>query len=358
MEDHKLEREEHRDKAARSAGGNRRIVRPVTGPAVGRRQEQRRYADNARKARCATRVSRAGENPTLQEVAYLSEGRQPDREKERIERIMITPNPYAESVRVKPPGAMFMLLAALAVYFAAMVAFASPAHADVLKVTNKKDSGAGSLRAAIENAAPSGDTIVFSPRVRGTITLTGRDLDIDKNLTIRGPGADRLTISGNNSDRIFYIGSGKTVKVSGLTITKGDGWYEGGGIRNYGNLTLIKSVVSGNYAEDGGGISNNNVLRLIESTVSNNFADDRGGGIDNQRGTLIVERSTISGNKAAKGGGIANGQGDSAVVEMNLTSDTPSGEGQYQRVQQMVLEDGEWRIVMRDEQIDIFTKTG
>lgn len=51
-------------------------------------------------------------------------------------------------------------------------------------------------------------------------------------------------------------------------------------------------------------------------------------------------------------------QGDSAVVEVNLTSNTPGGEAQYQRVQQMVLEDGEWRVVMRDEQIETFTETG
>lgn len=80
---------------------------------------------------------------------------------------MINPNLHAGSVRIKAPGATLLLLAALVVCFAAMAAFASPAHADVLKVTNKKDSGAGSLRAAVENAAPSGDAIVFSPRVRG-----------------------------------------------------------------------------------------------------------------------------------------------------------------------------------------------
>jgi Ca2+-binding RTX toxin-like protein len=216
---------------------------------------------------------------------------------------MTDPNIHTESGgRIKPPGAVLLLLAALAVCFAAMAAFASPAHAKTLKVTNKKDSGAGSLRAAVENAAPGGDAIVFSPRVRGTITLTSGDLYINKNLTIRGPGADKLAISGNNYDEVFYISSGKTVRMSGLTITKGSNYY-GGGINNRGNLTLIKSVVSGNSSGYGGGIDNENVLRLVESSVNNNFADNSGGGISNE-GTLIVERSTISGNRAAYGGGI------------------------------------------------------
>lgn len=79
------------------------------------------------------------------------------------------------------------LLAALAVFFVAMAALASPAQAETFKVTNKKDSGRGSLRAAIDNAAPRGDKIVFASNVRGTITLTEGYLEVDKNLTIKGP---------------------------------------------------------------------------------------------------------------------------------------------------------------------------
>lgn len=251
--------------------------------------------------------------------------------------MMINPSPHARSVRFKPPGATLLLLSALAVFFAAIAAFASPAHADVLRVTNKKDSGAGSLRAAVENAAPSRDTIVFSPRVRGTITLTSGNLDIDKNLTIRGPGADRLTISGNNSDNVLYISRGKTVKMSGLTITKGSNSLSGGGVRNWGNLTLIRSVVSGNSTDNsGGGIENRNVLRLIESTVSGNFADNRGGGINNS-GTLITLHSTISGNRAAYGGGIYTGTSNpektiianSTISGNSISSASGAGGGVY-----------------------------
>ena len=70
-------------------------------------------------------------------------------------------------------------------------------------VTSLADSGAGSLRAAIA-AVGSGETITFA--VTGMITLAS-ELAIDKSLTIQGPGASQLTVSGNNSVRVFNIGS-------------------------------------------------------------------------------------------------------------------------------------------------------
>src|SRR5438552_95403 len=72
-----------------------------------------------------------------------------------------------------------------------------------LAVLNIADSGAGSLRDTIA-AARSGDRIVFDPSLVGqTITLTSGELAIDKSLTLRGPGADQLTISGNKGSRVF-----------------------------------------------------------------------------------------------------------------------------------------------------------
>ena len=74
----------------------------------------------------------------------------------------------------------------------------------MLTVTSTQDSGHGSLRAEIA-ASHSGDTIVFSPTLDGkTITLTSGELDLTKDLTIHGPGADDLTISGN--DPVWYAG--------------------------------------------------------------------------------------------------------------------------------------------------------
>jgi hypothetical protein len=120
-----------------------------------------------------------------------------------------------------------------------------------LTVLNTKDSGAGSLRAAIA-AASSGDTIVFAPSVRQrTITLTSGELSITKSLDIEGPGAAQLTISGNHASRVFDISGGVTVTIAGLSIANGfanstDG---GGAILNDGStLTLSNDVLSNNQA--------------------------------------------------------------------------------------------------------------
>src|SRR5438046_2825970 len=80
------------------------------------------------------------------------------------------------------------------------------AHADSLVVNTLTDEndhscsdGDCSLRDAIEVAA-SGDTITFN--VSGTIMLQG-DLTLEKNITISGPGATNLTLTGDNYTVVF-----------------------------------------------------------------------------------------------------------------------------------------------------------
>jgi len=90
-------------------------------------------------------------------------------------------------------------------------------------VMNLHESGPGSLRAAIAaaNANPGPDQIKFADGVTGTIPLTSGQLDISGDLAIHGPGADELTVSGNNASRVFAIASGVTVTLSDLTIAQG-----------------------------------------------------------------------------------------------------------------------------------------
>lgn len=92
-------------------------------------------------------------------------------------------------------------------------------HAATLTVTNTADTGAGSLRATIASAA-AGDTIQFDPSLNGqTITLTSGEILLNKVLTISGPGAAQLAISGNNSSRIFRTTT--DVTLGGLTLENG-----------------------------------------------------------------------------------------------------------------------------------------
>jgi predicted outer membrane repeat protein len=166
-----------------------------------------------------------------------------------------------------------------------------------LTVTNTLDSGPGSLRAEIAAAAAQGgDTIVFSSTLKGQITLTGEELLINKSLTIQGPGAGQLAISGGNSSRVFEVAAGVQDTLAGLTITGGDGnpaaaafdGNGGGAILNWGTLTLSSSTVSGNTAyPSGGGIYSAGALTISSSTVSGNSASIGGGGIYNG-GSLTV----------------------------------------------------------------------
>src|SRR4051812_42122334 len=198
-----------------------------------------------------------------------------------------------------------------------------------LTVTSANDSGAGSLRAEIA-AAQSGDTIVFAPTLtlstgsskphRGgttttskTITLTGGELDLTKSLTIQGPGAGQLTITGTSStttshgghktttttsSQVFEVAQSTTLTLSGLTISNGNTYAGGGGIHNSGTVTVSSCTLSGHV---GGAISNSGgTATVINSTVSGN----NGGGIYNSGGTLTISGSSLSGNFAYSGGGI------------------------------------------------------
>ena len=202
--------------------------------------------------------------------------------------------------------------------------FAGHASAATFTVTTLNDSGAGSLRAAITSVS-AGDTIVFQSGLTGTITLASALPTINANLTIQGPGADSLTISGNNAVTVFTINSG-TVGISGLTIANGNS-ASGGGIFNQATLTVTNSTFSGNSAGVyGGGIYNvNGTVTVVNSTFFNNSAGAYGGGILINSGTVKVNNSTFSGNSAGTlGGGISNVSGALTINNSIFVGNTAS----------------------------------
>jgi RTX calcium-binding nonapeptide repeat (4 copies) len=199
-----------------------------------------------------------------------------------------------------------------------------------------------SLREAIANTQPGG-TVNFAPSLAGgTIQLALGELQIAKDLTINGLGANQLTVSGNNASRVFDISDGNdnnqiNVAIQGLTIANGkvnDG--SGGGIVNDENLTLLNSSISNNTSEGlGAGINNSGNLKLLKSTVSNNKISNfpssggvftSGGGIFNfSTGSVEIDSSTLNDNKANRAGGIGNG--GSLKITNSTISGNKSGEG-------------------------------
>jgi hypothetical protein len=218
---------------------------------------------------------------------------------------------------------------------------------------NLNDAGDGSLRQAILDT-PAGGTVDFQSDLSGTITLTSGELLIAKDLTITGPGADVITVSGNHATRVFEIAASATAEISGLTITAGQAAnsQNGGGIENAGTLTVTDSVISGNTAPGNfaGGIDNTGALTVLTSTLSGNnagsgagianrgngsatvadstFSGNNGAGLLNASGgTLTVTGSVISGNSAGSGGGIQNGAGTLLVTDTTISGNSSNTTG-------------------------------
>lgn len=196
-----------------------------------------------------------------------------------------------------------------------------------LTVVNNADSGAGSLRGEIA-AAQSGDTVVFDPSLNGqTIALTSGELDISTGLTIEGPGAAQLAVSGGSGSRVFEVNASQPVAISGLSIVDGRGVQDGGAILNHTTLTISNCNISGSEAEYGGAIDNLGTLTINNSTIDSNSALDDGGGIDNA-GRLSVSTSTLSQNGTqGDGGGIymASGSASATLTGCTLSGNSASG---------------------------------
>lgn len=230
-------------------------------------------------------------------------------------------------------------------------------------VANCNDSGAGSLRAAVQ-AAASGDLIDMTALTCSTISLTTGAIVVGQtDLTLKGAGPQALTIrnAAPNSRVIRHDGSGLLL-LNGMTIADGNlTTYEavyatGGGcifsagtvglgnslapndaalgavVRdceavavNTGNFaqggcvyarlgtSLASSVISGCLASSynsgpfGGAIAvafgplQVKYSEIRDSNASGPLAE--GGGIFGYPGTTLIEHSTIAGNTANRSGG-------------------------------------------------------
>jgi hypothetical protein len=226
-------------------------------------------------------------------------------------------------------------------------------------IVNKISDGAGpgTLRQALAAAnANQGGTIRFANGLAGTILLTSGELRITANVAIGGPGADTLTISGNNASRVFTIesppgGGPNEVTISGLTITggfAGDGAVppgKGGGIYVQGTaLTLSEVVIANNVVvgplggigEGGGLYANAGAVTISNSTISGNqvVGSDSvtvngvamGGALAADGGRLTLDGNIFAGNQAiggsALGGAIAftGNTGDTVTIDGNAIS--------------------------------------
>src|SRR6266446_2243956 len=198
-------------------------------------------------------------------------------------------------------------------------------------LTNTGDSGPGSLRQALADAN-YGDTIEFA--VTGTIGLTSGELLVNQDTTISGPGSENLAVNGNDNSRVFHIGSGRTVTISGLTITNGHADHGGGIFNDHARLTLINCAIDGNYAADrGSGIYNDGDAGLFASLEIDNSSVRGNSGTTaiyndanfNGHAALVITNSTLSDNVGDAIRSNACGSPHGGSPQVQITSTTISG---------------------------------
>jgi hypothetical protein len=236
-------------------------------------------------------------------------------------------------------------------------------------VTATGDDGPGSLRRVIGEAEP-GDVIAFdtegafaSPQ---TVSLNSQ-LVLDGLLTIVGPGADRLRISGSSVARVFRVDAGADVRLADLTLADGVAPTEtieiagGVGLARLGgclfvtpggNLTLEAAVVTncvapaGGDLAAGGGIANfGGTLEVRDTDVTANTAVDAGGGIMvlglGTAASTTIEAGSITRNTAGTfGGGLNNFEGNVLVRGSRIAENMASNGGGLASQGSLTLESG------------------
>lgn len=206
--------------------------------------------------------------------------------------------------------------------FALLALAGSPLGAATIAVTSTQDDetvdSLCTLREAIDAAngdvahhgcasGSGADRIVFSLATPATITLVDDLPLVTDTLLIRGPGADLLTIDGQDQFSLVRAFSGGSARfwmgVEDVTLTNGLA------VGGYGGAVEFPSRVSG-------------LVRRV-AMVGNHAPENGGGvsaiGIDTPPTLLEVESCWFAGNDAKRGGGLA-AEGDQLGVHVDRTT--------------------------------------
>ncbi len=206
---------------------------------------------------------------------------------------------------------------------------APASQAATFTVTTATDTGAGSLRQALTDAAaaPGADTITFAPALSGQtipadiLVLAGSAntsafvIEDTDGVTIDALDLPAgFTITKHNAAdacRLFYIKPAGKLTLKGLTLANAGGalpgstdtTIPGGCIFNAGTLDLERCTLNGNVGNTGGALYTGGTATLSQCTLTANIGDT-GAGIYNA-GALRVSFCTIAENDAESvGGGI------------------------------------------------------
>ncbi|MCP5106629.1 MAG: hypothetical protein GY950_24810, partial [bacterium] len=249
-------------------------------------------------------------------------------------------------------------MAICVIFIALLFGSGVPGYSAVFTVTNSNDGGEGSLRMAVTLAGTNGadDTVIIPAGIHIVFESSGstvKSLEINSNISIRGAGADAVSIDGNKLDRVFLIRGG-TVNISGITIKNGTAESDGGGIRvEGGRFTLAGCTVTSCYegtetnaaitTGGGGGIYIKDASATItDCTISDNNSNagsrystvlgGGGGGIYAENATISITGCTVTGNTVMdfyfsratllSGGGIHIRDSDAVITQSVISANT------------------------------------
>ncbi|HXD84416.1 MAG TPA: choice-of-anchor Q domain-containing protein [Rudaea sp.] len=224
---------------------------------------------------------------------------------------------YSHPLRARAPMRVPLALA--------LSAALGVAQATTFTVTTNGDAGDGTCDAsctlrdavAAANLNAGADTITFASTLSGDtilldITNHGH-IAITDSLTIQGPGANLLVVSGGDvasttdggifSDNVPV--SSNALTLSGITLTNGNTAGKGGAV----------SMVSGH-------------LTLSGVAIQNSHAQSFGGGFYKGGGTLAIDHGTISGNSSSNsGGGFSVNYPTTSLIDTTISGNTANGSG-------------------------------
>jgi predicted outer membrane repeat protein len=238
------------------------------------------------------------------------------------------------SWRVPSDGARFGALVLAGGWLAMLDA--PCASAALYTVTNTNDSGAGSLRTAIQqaNANAGTDTIQMLSGAAGTIALASALPTLTDSVTIVGRGEALSAIQAPSQGRILTAGShngGDTFVLQGLTLTGADYAGDGGALSlSAGNtLTIYDCTFSSNSATgNGGAIRADAALTLWDATFNDNEAGNIGGAIYSSAGALEIHTSSFTGNRApANRGGAIISSDTTTIADSSFSGNTANTGG-------------------------------
>jgi hypothetical protein len=202
------------------------------------------------------------------------------------------------------------------------------------RVGNGNDSGPGSLRQALANAAAIAgpDTVTFGAGFSGvTFTLQSEFIIADNDpVTIDASNlAGGLTLDAEQNSRHFHVQSGKTLTLRGLTLSNGSASGNGGSILNEGTLNLDRCHLIANASTgDGGAIHSTGTLDAENSAFAQNQSGGLGGGLSVSGGTTGLIACTLSGNSSSNGGALFL-DGDPEVALSHCTVSGNSSPAQF-----------------------------